>query len=298
MIHNAKARIASTIWLALLLSCSGGCYVTAHHLECYRSAASSLFPYKDPVPPPAYRCVRDPYFYGYQATCWRPWPAGWRGCLPCVTEGPVDLNIVGEVETDSQDAAPPAAVPGDDLPVGPGERSPFELSDPMPGDPGYSAPDAPSGPLPVDPSDSAPPAPDDSPPIAPQPPDLKMEPPDLKMEPTDLKILPPPDDGTQGMPPPSENNQQGVESSGTDEDGIMPPKPKDEPPPRDEGPSAEPPISSDSKAPPDPSTLRFGLLPVQQIPTQTMPDSSPQTDQDKRDLPTPAASREGEHQTR
>jgi len=97
MVQHTKVKIALLILLTLSL-CSSGCYVAGYQHESYVSAAARYFPYKDPVPAPARRCVTDPCFYGYQATCWHPWPSGWMGCPPCVIGNGAKLNVVGEVQ--------------------------------------------------------------------------------------------------------------------------------------------------------------------------------------------------------
>ncbi len=306
MVPSAKTKITSAVWFALLACLGSGCHVTAHHLERYRSPMSRMFPYRDSGPPPAKRCVKDPCFHGYQATCWTPWPSGWTGCPPCAVRDGIDVEIIGEVEPGEDGpnggAIPsPAATPRDPLPFGPMVPVPVEPGATLPADPGYLLPDAPGSPfLPDEPGnpaddasdDSAPGTPDESPsdasgdsvPDIPLPGALEQSVP-LPPAPADLKIVPEAggafDNGKEEeMPLPPARDEVDPKSSVPDEIGTMrAAEVNDATPPKREGFPEEPipATPDDSKPEPTLAPPREAPLPDARSPDARSPDAQQPT---------------------
>ena len=89
--------------VALLLLCGGGCVQLKHYMHWHNPMNGH---HKSPwyhcpdcgriLTDPKHHECRGPYFveypfYGYSATCWRPWPAGWIGC-------PVQIEEIEVIE--------------------------------------------------------------------------------------------------------------------------------------------------------------------------------------------------------
>ncbi len=157
MVHIRKAITASTGWFLLLLL-SGGC--VTHPLGVRDPVAPTAFPEHDLVPLRDHACVTHTPFYGYNATCWRPWPQDWRGCPPqdpgmVIDEGTLledGIEIVDEGPSDDGRIPTLAPIPMPEDPMPEDTRPPDPLPpeifddappDNAPADPGSDAtPDA------------------------------------------------------------------------------------------------------------------------------------------------------------
>ena len=166
MVYNAKAEIVLVVCVALWLTCSSGCRVADDSGQGNPRNACPLLPHSNPPAHPCQVRLVEPCFYGYEATCWHPWPDGWVGCPPCSAQIGTTMNVVGEIQPGSPTEAPSHA-PADPLPVVPNRPVPLAPDGPLPTDPGYPAPIDPEAAQPVDPSDLDPAAPIEQQPVAP-----------------------------------------------------------------------------------------------------------------------------------
>lgn len=93
MVYSAKAKTLSAVWgTLLLLLCGSGCYVSANHWGLSICGTGCLFPFQGRAQRCGHACAGGSECYGYNATCWRPWPEHCPGC-------PVDLTHPAGTET-------------------------------------------------------------------------------------------------------------------------------------------------------------------------------------------------------
>ncbi|HYW80511.1 MAG TPA: hypothetical protein VE890_13090, partial [Thermoguttaceae bacterium] len=114
MVHNRNSITASTGWLLLLLLC-GGCIT--HPLGVRDPVAPTAFPDHDLVPLHKQADVAKARFYGYNATCWRPWPMDWQGCPPQDSGMVLDQNVPFQPGMEFVDEVPQDGIPHADVPA-------------------------------------------------------------------------------------------------------------------------------------------------------------------------------------
>ena len=98
MTYHTASKITPAILLALSMLLIGGC-ATSYHFETDDDRSRLEKGY---VPPHGNVCALDPVLYGYNATCWNGWPAGWTGCPPCGTEAGQVTVMDGEAAGPSE----------------------------------------------------------------------------------------------------------------------------------------------------------------------------------------------------
>jgi len=112
MVHSAKAKTLSGVCftLLLLLCGSGGC-LRARHSELSGCGESCLCLFRGRTQQCAPVYVVDSECYGYEATCWSPWPEQCVGCPIDPMLVGTQIDVTGENELNAADGPHPAGVP-------------------------------------------------------------------------------------------------------------------------------------------------------------------------------------------
>jgi hypothetical protein len=145
MVYSARAKTLAAVWLTLsLLVCgSSGC-IRAPYPGLPGCGVCSLLPFCGCAPQQGPVCAVDPVCYGYQATCWYPWPDQCGGC-PTVPLPPsaAETDITGEDEINAAESPHPAGLPIEPTTDGPKAADWEPLPPPDSGKDGGKKPAAP-----------------------------------------------------------------------------------------------------------------------------------------------------------
>ena len=120
MVYSAKIKTlsAACLTLLLLLCGSGGC-LRARHSELSGCGESCLLPFHGRAQQCGPVYVVDSECYGYQATCWSPWPEQCVGCPIDPMLVGTQIDVTGENELNPADRPHPAGVPKEPASPGP-----------------------------------------------------------------------------------------------------------------------------------------------------------------------------------
>ena len=122
MIHNARTKALLAVWLTLLLLlCSSGGCARARCPSDPACGGSCLFRCFCGPKRARPECVVDPICYGYEATCWEPWPEQCAGCPMDQMQLETQIDVAGDDVGVNGTAGPhPAEVPEESISLPPG----------------------------------------------------------------------------------------------------------------------------------------------------------------------------------